>query len=166
MRFSMYAPSMFQSASKVAVKIIRFIFMLALLFIIGLYIYCCILNSWDSIIFLLPFIFIVYALYVLLVGRPNSYIEVDGQNIKVVDYVLFIKRKRIIQFSQIHEAYIEPVYVKGRSLMPPENRPYEIIFENEDYKKLFRVYYTEESCEFFRKYIVNYEAHIKRINNI
>ena len=142
-------------------------FFAAILFVIGLCIYCCALNSWESIISLFPFVWVIYALYVLFVGRPNSYIEVDGQNIKVVDYVLFVKRERFVQFSQIHEAYIEDTnYYKGRSFVHPKNRPYEIIFENEDYKKLFIVYYTEESYEFFKEYIVNYEAHMERINKI
>ena len=49
--------------------------------------------------------------------------------------------------------------------MPAKLRPYEIFFENEDGKRLFRVYYTEEAYEFFKNYIVNYEAHLKRLND-
>ncbi len=166
MKFDMYMPSMFQRMSKVAAKLITFVFAAAIVFVAGLCIYCCCLKSWESIISLLPFVFIVYALYVLFVVRPKSYIEVDATNIKKVSYVLFVKREKCIQFSQIHKAHIEPVRVKGSSLMPAKLRPYEIFFENEDGKRLFRVYYTEESYEFFKNYIVNYEAHLKRLNDI
>ncbi len=166
MKFNMYMPSMLQSVSRVTARLITFIFAATVIFVIGLCIYCCFSDAWESIILVLPFVFFTYALFIVLVGRPKSYVEADGTNIKVVYYILFIKKEKHISFSQIHEAYIEPIRVKGSSLMHPKNRPYEILFENEDGKRLFKVYYTEESYEFFKNYIVNYEAHIKRINDI
>ena len=164
MKFNMYMPSAAQCMSKSAVKFITYFFVIVILFVIGFGIYCCFFNSWESVLLLFPLVLIIYMLYILILGRPRSYIEVDGTNIKVVYYAFFVKREKNILVSQIQEAYILPVRVKGSSLMPEKIRPYEIFFKDKDGRRLFRVYCTEASCEFFKGYIVNYEAYIKRIN--
>ena len=87
-------------------------------------------------------------------------VEIEGQSIRVIKYVLFVKRERVVQFSQIHKASVEKIYNK---YLPPERRFREIVFEDIDRKKLFRVFFTDKSYEFFKDYIVNYDEYLKSI---
>lgn len=163
MKFNMYAPTMFQMMSKTAVKIITFILIVAFVGIVGLCLYSCFLESLELFFTLLVFIIILFFIVVNLKFTPEAYIEVDGENIKVVDYILFVKREKIVKFSQIHRAYIGVAKSCRKTLLPLKLLPHEIVFEDEDGKKLFTVYHTEESYEVFKDYIVNYDIYLKNI---
>ncbi len=94
----------------------------------------------------------------------KGYVEIEGQSIKVVKYILFTKRERVVQFSQIHSARIEDISThRGGAYLPPKCHLYIIVFRNEDGKKLFSVFFNDESYAFFKDYIVNYDEYLKRI---
>ena len=161
MKFRMYAPVMFQNMNKTVGNIITFFLASAFFVTLGWGVYCCSLTAWESAVVCLSFELVVYGLFECFVGKPMSYIEVYEENIKVVRFFPFIKREKIFRFSQIEEAYIEAVYFKGRSLMPPQNRPYEIEFYDQNLKKMFTVEFSKESYDIFKDYIVNYDIYFK-----
>ena len=160
MKFPINTPSVFQEMSKPAVIIISAILWLCLISLVGLCVYSCYLQTWDMVSMLVLFIVMVAFWLIYPVFSDKARVEIEGQSIRVIKYVLFVKRERVVQFSQIHKASVKEIYNR---YLPPERRFREIVFEDFDGKTLFRVFFTDKSYEFFKDYIVNYDECLKSI---
>ena len=164
MKFPINPPSAFQEMSKPAAIIISAILWICLASLGGLALYSCYLQSWDMVGMFVLLIAIVAFCVVGPILSAKGYVEVEGQSIKVVKYVLFVKRERIVQSSQIHSARIEDISTsRSGAYLPPKYHLYIIVFRNEDGKRLFSVFLNDKSYEFFKDYIVNYDEYLKSI---
>ncbi len=164
MKFPINPPSAFQEMSKPAVRIISAILWLCLISLVGLGLYSCYLQSWDMVGMFVLLVAIVAFCLIYPIISAKAYIEIEGQNIKVVNYILFVKRERVVQFSQIHKASIEVIRTAGsHAYIPYKYCQREIVFKNEDGKRLFCVFFNDKSYAFFKDYIVNYDEYLKSI---
>lgn len=164
MKFPINPPSAFQEMSKPAAVTISAILWFCLASLGGLALYSCYLQSWDMVGMFVLLIAIVAFCVVGPILSAKGYVEVEGQSIKVVKYVLFVKRERIVQSSQIHSARIEDISTsRSGAYLPPKYHLYIIVFRNEDGKRLFSVFLNDKSYEFFKDYIVNYDEYLKNI---
>lgn len=160
MKFPINPPSAFQEMSRPAVIIISAILWLCLISLVGLCLYSCYLQTWDMVGMFVIGVAIVAFWLIYPVFSDKARVETEGQSIRVIKYVLFVKRERVVQFSQIHKASVEKIYNK---YLPSERRFRRIVFEDFDGKTLFRVFFTDKSYEFFKDYIVNYDEYLKSI---
>ena len=107
----------------------------------------------DSNLFLLGlFLLLVSALLNLAVVQMHlkekrSYIEIDGDDITAVEYSWFRLTERRFLFSQIASAQYVPVG-------SPPSRPYLRIIDADD-KKLFDVYWCDESLRVFSRFLAD-----------
>ena len=163
MKFPINPPAYFQEMSKPAAITISTILWFCLASLGGLALYSCYLQSWDMVGMFVLLIAIVAFCIAAPVLSAKCYVEIEGQSIKVVKYILFTKRERVVQFSQIHNARIEDISRRSSSYLPSKYHLYIIVFRNEDGKKLFSVFFNDESYAFFKDYIVNYDEYLKRI---
>ena len=103
---------------------------------------------------LIPVAFIAAFVIVTTIDMNKACIQIDGENITVVDYYLFVQSKRCFKIDEIKTAEIAFDYsfrlrgyrygIMGFSY---------IVFRNDNNKYLFKVISCPETNEFFSKYI-------------
>ena len=109
MKFPINPPSAFQEMSKPAAIIISAILWICLISLVGLCLYSCYLQTWDMVGMFVIGVAIVAFWLIYPIFSDKARVEIEGQSIRVIKYVLFVKRERVVQFSQIHKASVEKI---------------------------------------------------------
>lgn len=84
------------------------------------------------------------------VDMSKAYVQIDGDDITVVDYVFLFKRERLVKYHEIKTVKL----LQGRSLGVRGSRYgfiFYIVFQDENNKYLFKVFHCPETEAFFRK---------------
>ena len=120
-----------------------FVFLAALCFMVGIVISVDTQSIYPVLITFCSIAFVAFLIATLAYYSDHSYIEIDGETIKIVEYPFFKKRKRIVLLHDIKK-------VKWIAAGGPCHLSL-LMFKNEKNKNLFHLDYVPEVIEYIKK---------------
>jgi len=107
----------------------------------------------PALIILSPIAFIVTFAIVTAIDMNKAYVEIEGDNITVVDYYLFVQSKKCFKIDEIKIAEIAFGYsFRLRGYRYGMMGFSYIVFRNDNNKYLFKVINCPETNDFFSKH--------------